>query len=167
MIRIISALTVILGFFLLSSAKAEAPNRPVVIYNEVPAEIGVSPEKANDVWLTIDDLKRATHLEVKPEGVCTAQSCVPLPKGREADFVAKRGGETWFNLSEFARLLKQPIAHDAKHAVWYFGPRPDVQNRPLKTLAAPDFTLEDVNGRKHSLSDFRGKKILLITWASW
>jgi peroxiredoxin len=37
----------------------------------------------------------------------------------------------------------------------------------LSSLAAPDFTLPDMNGKLHSLSDFRGKKVLLLTWASW
>jgi peroxiredoxin len=37
----------------------------------------------------------------------------------------------------------------------------------LSALQAPDFTLPDMDGKMHSLSDFRGKKVLLITWASW
>ena len=32
---------------------------------------------------------------------------------------------------------------------------------------APDFTLPDLEGRLHSLSEHRGKKVLLVTWASW
>ncbi len=32
---------------------------------------------------------------------------------------------------------------------------------------APDFTLEDLNGQKVRLSDFRGKPALLNFWASW
>ena len=32
---------------------------------------------------------------------------------------------------------------------------------------APDFTLEDLSGRKVSLSDFRGQEVILIFWASW
>ncbi len=32
---------------------------------------------------------------------------------------------------------------------------------------APDFTLYDVNGKAHSLSDYEGKVILLNFWASW
>lgn len=32
---------------------------------------------------------------------------------------------------------------------------------------APDFTLEDLNGQRVSLSDFRGKPVLLNFWASW
>ena len=37
----------------------------------------------------------------------------------------------------------------------------------LTTLEAPDFRLPDMNGKLHALSDFRGKKVLLLTWASW
>ena len=32
---------------------------------------------------------------------------------------------------------------------------------------APNFTLPDLNGKPHTLADFRGKKVLLVTWASW
>jgi peroxiredoxin len=32
---------------------------------------------------------------------------------------------------------------------------------------APDFTLTDVNGKKHSLSDYRGKNVLIVFWATW
>ena len=32
---------------------------------------------------------------------------------------------------------------------------------------APDFALPDLDGRVHRLSDFRGRKVFLATWASW
>lgn len=32
---------------------------------------------------------------------------------------------------------------------------------------APDFTLEDLNGQKATLRDFRGKPVLLNLWATW
>jgi peroxiredoxin len=32
---------------------------------------------------------------------------------------------------------------------------------------APDFSLQDINGNKVSLEDFRGKSILLNFWATW
>jgi peroxiredoxin len=37
----------------------------------------------------------------------------------------------------------------------------------MATLEAPDFTLPDLAGRMHTLSDHRGKKVLLIAYASW
>jgi len=32
---------------------------------------------------------------------------------------------------------------------------------------APDFTLTDVTGKKHKLSDYRGKNVLLVFWTTW
>lgn len=34
-------------------------------------------------------------------------------------------------------------------------------------LAAPDFTLPDMDDEKHALSDFRGKVVMLNFWATW
>jgi len=156
-----------LCLFVAASSRAAENNRRVVIYDGVATEISASPEASKDLWVTMPDLKRATRFVVKPQGVCRDQLCFPLPKARKADFVAKRGAATWFNLSEFARLLKQPITMDDKHGVWFIGPRPDEQNSFLESLDAPNFTLPDMNGKPHSLTDFRGKKVLLLTWASW
>ncbi|MEA5000846.1 MAG: TlpA disulfide reductase family protein [Endomicrobiaceae bacterium] len=33
--------------------------------------------------------------------------------------------------------------------------------------SAPDFTLQDLNGQKVSLSDFKGKVVFVDFWASW
>ena len=32
---------------------------------------------------------------------------------------------------------------------------------------APDFTLADITGKQHKLSDYRGKDVMLIFWATW
>ncbi len=38
----------------------------------------------------------------------------------------------------------------------------------LKTpVPAPDFTLRDMDGKSHSLSDYRGKVVMLNFWATW
>ncbi len=32
---------------------------------------------------------------------------------------------------------------------------------------APDFALTDINGKQHKLSDYRGKNVMIIFWATW
>ena len=34
-------------------------------------------------------------------------------------------------------------------------------------ISAPDFTFQDLDGKTHKLSDFRGKTVILNFWASW
>jgi hypothetical protein len=138
-----------------------------MIYDQVATEIEAAPNESGDLWITKKDLARATRFVIKPQGVCRDELCFPLPKNRKAEFISNRGSTTWFNFTEFARFIKQPFATDAKNRVWYFGPRPSEQNGYLASLEAPNFTLPDLNGKLHSLSYFRGKKVLLVTWASW
>ena len=43
----------------------------------------------------------------------------------------------------------------------------DERNAALEGLRAPDFTLPDIDGKPRRLSELRGKKVFLATWASW
>jgi len=140
--------------------------RITIIYDDKASEISAANQEAGQLWISTVDLKRATRFELKPQGVCRDELCFPLPKSRQQQFVRKSGGKTWFNLVAFAQLVHQPIAHDEVLSTWYFGLRSD-QIQGLSSLKAPDFSLPDMNGKTHSLSDFRGKKVLLLTWASW
>ena len=147
---------------------AVEPSHRTIIYDSVVTEVAAAPTaNTADLWITTSDLTRATGFELKPKGVCRGELCFPLPKARQQAFLKKQGKLTWFNLSEFARLVRQPAAYDAEQAVWFFGPRADEQNGYIATLQAPDFKLPDMNGKLHALSNFRGKKVLLLTWASW
>ena len=38
---------------------------------------------------------------------------------------------------------------------------------PLKGKPAPNFTLQDLSGKKVSLADFKGKALLINFWATW
>jgi len=139
-----------------------------VVYEEKATEIdsAQSPDGTDQLWITTADLTRATRFEVKPQGVCRDELCFPLPKARRAEFLRNESGKEWFNLTAFAGLVHQPVARDLRLATWYFGLRSE-QRQKLASLQAPDFTLPDIDGKMHSLHDFRGKKVLLITWASW
>jgi thiol-disulfide isomerase/thioredoxin len=67
-----------------------------------------------------------------------------------------------------AVLLAIPISY-----YWRFltrGMRPSAPTLRLNELeksGVPDFTLPDLNGKMVSLSDFKGKPVLINLWASW
>jgi peroxiredoxin len=44
---------------------------------------------------------------------------------------------------------------------------PVVRGSFLESRIAPEFAVPDRTGRPVRLSQFRGKKVLLVTWASW
>lgn len=153
----------------LFATTAMAGNR-IVIFDNVTTEVAAPPTAlaaGEELWVTLADLTKATKFVLKPQGVCRDELCFPIPKARKAAFLSVQGKATWFNLSEFARLTKQPAAFDAESSTWFFGPRPEEQNQFVSTLMAPNFRLPDKNGKLHSLSEFHGKKVLLLTWASW
>ena len=105
------------------AAQAADQTTRVVIYDGIATVVSSAPESSTDLWITTDDLSRATRFVIKPQGVCRDELCFPLPKSRKAEFVSKKGAVTWFNLSEFAKLIKQPVVADQKNGVWYFGAR--------------------------------------------
>ena len=155
------------GLLSVATTYAADQTHRVMIYDGVASQVVSSTVPSPDLWVTMADLKKATGFVVKPQGVCRDELCFPLPKAKKADFIAKRGPVSWFNLTAFAKLVKQPVARDEANGVWYFGKREDERGAFLASLEAPNFTLPDLAGRMHSLSDYRGKKVLLITWASW
>jgi hypothetical protein len=136
-----------------------------IIYGDRPVSVASATAEGNNVWLSLDALRATTGWELKPQGVCRGEVCVPIPAGRDADFVGADG--TQFNLATLARQLNQPAVHDDAHAVWLFGEAASAHNNALQSLQAPDFTLPDLEGTWQSLSDYRGRKILLVSWASW
>jgi hypothetical protein len=136
-----------------------------VIYGDRASQPVSAKAEGDNLWLSAAELAKVSGWELKPEGVCKGAVCVPIPAGREADFV--RDNRRSFNLASFARLLRQPMLHDDKNGVWYFGQDAGTRRTALKSLEAPDFELPDLDGKMHRLSDYRGKKVLLAAWASW
>jgi hypothetical protein len=134
-----------------------------IIFGE-RVNVGVDASTASSgLWLSADDLKRVSGFEFKPQGFCKGDLCVLVPDARKSEFVA--GGR--FNLAAIAGLLAQPVVTDDEHHVWCIGEAAAERKRILTSLDAPDFSLPELDGRMHSLSQYRGKKVLLVSWASW
>jgi len=109
-------------------------------------------------------LRDALGFELKPEGLCKDQLCIPLrdrPGG--APLVTSGGVE----LAELATLLDRPLAIDVAEGVAYVGVSAAARSAQLDSLEAPEFRLPDLDGRMHALSDYRGRKVFLLAWASW
>jgi hypothetical protein len=134
-----------------------------------PFGVAATPE-AEHLWLSADVLPAATGWALKPEGLCQADRCVPVPHGvrlvRENHPTAM-GRQEQVDLTALAGLLGQAVLRDEAHAVWCFGEAAPARRATMESLQAPDFTLPDLEGRSHSLRDYRGKKVFLVSWASW
>ena len=107
------------------------------------------------------DLERAFGWTLKPQGLCKGELCVTL---RERRGLLNDAG---IDLAVFAQTAGLPLALDAGEGVAVLGESAAARGSRLASLEAPDFTLPDLQGRLHSLSQHRGKKVLLIAYASW
>lgn len=54
-----------------------------------------------------------------------------------------------------------PSGEELEERLW------DLHIVPLDSEPAPAFTLEPLAGKQVSLSDFRGRAVLLYFWATW
>jgi hypothetical protein len=113
------------------------------------------------VLLTESALREALGWELHDGTLCNDTMCVPLPAGSSL----AAGGS--LDLAEVADVLDRPLALDADEGAVYLGASARERADALASLSAPDFTLPDLAGRPHTLAEQRGKKVLLVAWASW
>jgi hypothetical protein len=106
-------------------------------------------------------VRDALGWELKPQGLCKDDTCIPVPPSA----ALVRDGA--IDLATLADLLGRPLAVDADENAACLGIAAADRARSLASLDAPDFTLPDLDGRAHTLSDHRGKKVFLIAFASW
>jgi hypothetical protein len=105
--------------------------------------------------VTPDDLKTRTGWEIRPEGACKADRCVPLPE---------MSGER-IDVRVLAERLGMALVHDEAHGLWALGP--ESGGRALLSSELPGISLPDRDGNPFLLSSLHGKKVLLVAWASW
>jgi len=107
--------------------------------------------------ITPGELERQTGWELKPEGLCKGDRCVPLPDGSDADGVV--------DVTVVADRLGMPLVHDDRHELWALGP--EAGDRVLASAQLPSIVVADVDGRPFDLASLRGEKVLIAAWASW
>jgi hypothetical protein len=104
-----------------------------------------------------EDLALRTGWEIKPEGACKGDVCVPLRGAADGPLDA----------AELADRLGMALVTDAANGLWALGPETAVTGRALTTAAAPPLELPDREGNPFQLASLLGKKVLLVAWASW
>ena len=147
-----------------SSTGAAAPSAgATVLYDDravVLDGVGVDPRgDARALWIRKRDLVRVNGFELKPQGACRADLCMPIPKSMT------RGN--YFNLTAFAKKAGQAVAADTGARVWSFSEMPALGGGLANSRVAPEFEVPDRLGRPVHFARFRGKKALVVTWASW
>jgi hypothetical protein len=95
-----------------------------------------------------------TGWEIKPEGACKADLCVPL---------GTTGG---FDLAGVADRLGMALFRDEAEGLWALGPE-TLGGRALATAVAPELVLKDLAGDEFRLSSLRGQKVVLVAWAPY
>ena len=128
-----------------------------VLYNDKSVKLESVRPSGADLWVRSADLPRINEFELKPQGACRADMCIPVAK------TLKNG--PWFNLTGFSRKIGQAFVDES--GVWSFGEIPVMRGSFYNSRIAPDFAVPDRKGKIVHLSDFRGKKVLVFTWASW
>jgi peroxiredoxin len=108
-----------------------------------------------------DELAAATGWVIKPEGLCRGDRCVPL-LGR-----AVAVGDAMVDLAEWATALGLLTATDVEFSAVALAPASSAEPAIRVGSEAPDLDLPDLDGNSHALSDFAGRKRVLVTWASW
>ena len=100
------------------------------------------------------DFAAGTGWEIKPQGACQADVCVPLDASRP------------FSVLAASDRLGMAIVHDATADVWSIGPA-SFNQRALASAEAPELILDDINGHSFRLSSLRGQKVVLVAWSPY
>ncbi len=138
---------------------AQTGARATVLYDGRAIIVDRTTVEGEALWIQKADLPSINGFELKPQGACREEICIPIPRPM------MRG--TQFNLSAFAERIGQRAVADPAMRVWSFGEIPVVRGAFLESRLASDFSVPDRKGRPVRLSQFRGKKALVVTWASW
>ena len=113
------------------------------------------------VLLDPQQLPDAIGWELKPEGLCRDDVCVPV-----RDQTRLMHGDR-LDIAAVASALGRPAVVDSAAGLAAVALPSEQRRQALDGLEAPPFTLSDLNGNAHGLDEWRGRKKLLVAFASW
>ena len=160
--RNVPRIGILLGVLMTTHAMAAT-----VLYQGETIAVEKTLDDPNYLWVAPSDLTRINDFVLKPEGACLDEICIPIRQDSDTDLVVTKDGQKWINVTGLAKKMNQAYTVDSANDVWSFGEIPVTKTAYLSSSVAPDFELKDRSGKTVRLSDDRGKKVLIITWASW
>ena len=120
---------------------------------EVSVEASLDGDR---VLVGADDLERATGWELKPEGLCRGPVCVPVREAVSVDGLV--------DLRAVASTLGRAFVVSSDGSIAAIAGDPMGSGSPG---SIDELELPDLDGNVVRMSDFAGRKRLLIAWASW
>jgi hypothetical protein len=132
-----------------------------ILHDDTDLDLDDARADGASLWLDRDGVERATGWAWKPEGLCRGEICMPLPSG-----AAMTDGDR-LDVAAAWRHAGRPVARSDAGDIWVLGEDAASRAGALDAGDAPDFALPDLAGRLHRLSEFRGRRVFLVAWASW
>lgn len=123
---------------------------------EVPGTV-----RDDTVLLDLESLEAATGWELRAEGLCRGDVCVPR---RPNDRLVV---DDQIDLGAFAALMQRPLAYEPSAGIAVLTDSPGDHAALQEGRLAPPFTLTDLDGNQVSSAAFAGKKRLYVAWSSW
>lgn len=120
----------------------------------------------SELWVVAEELPGLIGFSFKPEGVCRDDRCIAVSTS-DGPWYTQHDGTTYVHLNAVAKALRMPLATDAEFGIYSLGEAQLKDGTSTVRGKAPDFVMRDRDGNEVKLSDFRGKKVLVLTWASW
>jgi hypothetical protein len=116
--------------------------------------------------LSAQEFAAGTGWEIKPEGACKAEVCIPLGSPGSPGSPASPGQPNAFDPLGAAERLGMAVVADEEARLWAFGPE-SLGSRALVSAEAPELVLPDLEGHDFRLSSLRGQKVILVAWAPY
>ena len=130
-----------------------------LITDSGPHYSGSAISDGDDLWMTAYELDLTMGWKLGRDGMRLEHVSVPVPPDVLRD--------SRINVAGLWRRLGWPVEHVRRIDTWALCAGAEVHGNMLERGLAPDFELPDIDGCRHRLSDYRGRKVVLLTWAGW
>ena len=100
----------LIGLTLLLAVPGLALGSATVLYQDHTIGVADTLADPNDLWIPPSELTRVNGFEMKPEGACLDEICVPVKQDEDSAIFITRGDAQWINVTELARRLLEELA---------------------------------------------------------